>query len=116
MELTLKNARNAIKALSDDTRLRILNLVKDKEVSVTEICAVLKKKQPLISKHLTRLRLLGLVHDRRQGFNVYYYVSKNDSGEKIKLVKAIISRLSSIETFKKDTRELKNIRQSVKHK
>ena len=52
--MNLKTLRQILKACADDTRLRILNILKEKELTVKEICATLKISQPMISKHLTR--------------------------------------------------------------
>ena len=54
-------------ALSDETRLRLLSLMKDGEVCVCHLQGVLKTNQPKISRHLAYLRRAGLVEARRDG-------------------------------------------------
>jgi len=55
------------RALADRTRLRLLNLVADKEICVCYFVQILELSQPKISRHLAYLRRAGLVVARRQG-------------------------------------------------
>lgn len=59
-------------ALSDATRLRIINLLGAGEVSVGDLVTVLNESQPKISRHLAYLRSAGLVSVRRDGKWIYY--------------------------------------------
>lgn len=61
-----------LKALADESRLRILGLLTEKSASVDELSTYLGLKPPTISHHLSKLRDVGLVHMRPQG-NVHYY-------------------------------------------
>jgi ArsR family transcriptional regulator, arsenate/arsenite/antimonite-responsive transcriptional repressor len=60
------------KALGDKTRLRILALLKVRELCVCELTALLGMSQPAVSQHMRRLRSAKLVKERRQGQWVYY--------------------------------------------
>jgi ArsR family transcriptional regulator len=60
------------RALADRTRLRLLNLMGEKEVCVCYFVAVLKLSQPKISRHLAYLRRAGMVGTRRQGKWMHY--------------------------------------------
>ncbi|WP_347331117.1 metalloregulator ArsR/SmtB family transcription factor [Marinimicrobium locisalis] len=61
------------KALADDTRLKSLLLIeREGELCVCELMAALGLSQPMISRHLARLRREGLVLGRRQGQWVFY--------------------------------------------
>ncbi|MFU0832798.1 MAG: hypothetical protein ACFWUC_07655 [Oscillospiraceae bacterium] len=53
------------KRASDETRLRIMVLLAQKELAVCEICGILKLSQPKVSKHLAKLRDMGFVTDSR---------------------------------------------------
>ena len=82
--MTFKNLRQILKALADDNRIRILYLLKRHgELTVSKICSILKAKQPTTSKHLQRLRLLGIVSDRRAGSCVFYRINHISESEKI---------------------------------
>ena len=94
-----------MKALADDTRLRIVSLLCHQEMTVKRICNTLRVSQSTTSKHLTRLRLLKIVIDRRQGNFIYYKLNRDsDQG---KIVNFIISRFGDGETFSDDTKHLK---------
>jgi len=54
-------------ALSDGTRLRLLALMRESEVSVGFLSDQLGQSQPKISRHLAYLRSAGLVETRRDG-------------------------------------------------
>lgn len=60
------------KALSDPTRIRILNLLFKKEYSVNEIAETLELKQSTVSHQLRFLKNLRLVKYRREGTTLFY--------------------------------------------
>jgi ArsR family transcriptional regulator len=60
------------KALADSNRLRIVNILSQRELCVCDIQSVLGLSQPFISRHLAFLRRAGLVKDRREGARIYY--------------------------------------------
>jgi ArsR family transcriptional regulator, arsenate/arsenite/antimonite-responsive transcriptional repressor len=60
------------RALSDRTRLRILNLLGNGELCVCHIVAVLDVPQPTASRHLSYLRKAGLVVARKERLWSYY--------------------------------------------
>jgi ArsR family transcriptional regulator, arsenate/arsenite/antimonite-responsive transcriptional repressor len=60
------------RALSDPTRLRLLNLIADKEICVCYFVEILGFSQPKISRHLAYLRHAGIVAARRQGRWMHY--------------------------------------------
>ena len=78
--MTVKNIRMILKACAEDTRLRILNILHGRELTVKIICQALKVNQSVISKHLSKLRMLKMVVDKRIGNLVYYRLtSKKDT-------------------------------------
>jgi ArsR family transcriptional regulator, arsenate/arsenite/antimonite-responsive transcriptional repressor len=60
------------KAVSDPTRLRLLNLLRLGSICVCELHAVLRIPQPTASRHLAALRHAGLVEDCRSGSRIIY--------------------------------------------
>ena len=60
------------RALADETRLRILSLLRDGEVCVCHLQGSLRLPQPTISRHLAYLRKSGLVEARRDGVWMHY--------------------------------------------
>jgi ubiquinone/menaquinone biosynthesis C-methylase UbiE/DNA-binding transcriptional ArsR family regulator len=63
---------NFLKLLADPTRLRLLQLLEEDELSVAELQKILGMGQSRISSHLAQLKRAGVVEDRRSGKNVYY--------------------------------------------
>ena len=70
------------KVFSNSTRLEILNLLRDKELSVTELMGKTKLSQSNISQHLSIMKSKGIVVSNRKGTNIYY------SLENPKIIKA----------------------------
>lgn len=67
------------KALGDETRLRILELLKEHgELSVSDLCKEIEKEQGTISHHLACLRNCGLVTTRREGKSIIYSLNSED--------------------------------------
>jgi ArsR family transcriptional regulator len=60
------------RTLADRTRLRLLNLIADREICVCYFVEILKMSQPKISRHLAYLRRAGVVAARRQGRWMHY--------------------------------------------
>ncbi len=62
----------SLRALSDPTRMRLLRLLTEEELSVAEVQEILGMAQSRISASLAQLKREGLVVDRRVGKNVFY--------------------------------------------
>ncbi|MBM3126891.1 MAG: winged helix-turn-helix transcriptional regulator [Chloroflexi bacterium] len=65
------------KALADETRQKIMNLVCCRWLSVNEIVEKLKVTQPTVSHHLAILREADLVHMREEGKQTFYSLNQN---------------------------------------
>jgi len=77
LELLQQQARRAselMKALSHETRLMILCLLTEREMSVSELEQTIGLSQAAVSQQLTRLRLEKLVSARRDGRQIYYSI------------------------------------------
>lgn len=61
-----------MKAMADETRLRILVMLIDEELCVKELEKILKLAQSNVSRHLAKLHAAGLVSSRRAAQHVYY--------------------------------------------
>ena len=66
----------AIKALSDETRLRMLNLLLQKECCVCEVMQVLNISQTRASLNLSMLYDAGFLKLRKEGLWAYYSIDK----------------------------------------
>jgi ArsR family transcriptional regulator len=66
------------KALSDETRLRVIKLLEQGELCVCDITAALDMVQPKVSFHLSALKDAGLIKDRKQGKWIHYSLNDKD--------------------------------------
>jgi DNA-binding transcriptional ArsR family regulator len=68
-----KDLAELFKLLSDETRLRILYLLRQRhELNVRTLCHILRQSQPAVSHHLALLRVAGLIEMRRDGKHNFY--------------------------------------------
>jgi len=65
----------ALNLLGDESRLRLCALLRDRELSVTDLVRVTGLSQSRVSTHLARLREGGFVRDRRDGQHAFYALS-----------------------------------------
>src|SRR3954462_11996348 len=72
----MSSTLNFLRMLADPTRLRMILLLEQEELSVAELQEVLGMGQSRISSHLAQLKRAGLVGARRAGKNVYYGTAK----------------------------------------
>lgn len=68
----MEKLTNYFKLLSDETRLRIMVLLFHNEFCVCQITGITGLSQPNVSKHLARLRDMGLVKDERKEKYTFY--------------------------------------------
>ncbi len=68
----LQRAANLFRAMGDSPRLRILTLLAQRELCVTEIVQALKEKFSTVSQRLRILRTEGLIVRRREGTHIFY--------------------------------------------
>ena len=73
--LALNNAASIFHALSDETRLSLLDQLKRGEQCVCELTEVMKAGQSRLSFHLKVLKDAGLLLDRREGRWMYYSIN-----------------------------------------
>ena len=64
------------KALTDESRLRILNLLMQRETCVCDIETILNLSQSNVSRHLNKLKFSGLVDSRKQAQWIYYSLNE----------------------------------------
>ena len=72
MRDAVQQAADFLRSVGNSRRLMILCLLTDGTKTVTELCDAIGARQSLVSQHLTRLRLDGLVQANRQGHFVNY--------------------------------------------
>jgi len=92
------------KVFSNPTRSEILNLLRDKEMSVTDLIQKTKLSQANISQHLSVMKSKGIATSKRKGKNIYYEL------ENPKIIKAFdIIREVLAEKLKKNGKIIKEL-------
>lgn len=82
-------------ALADETRLRLLNVMRDREVNVNSFVEILGESQPKISRHLAFLRSAGVVEVRRDGKWIFYKISEPSNDFIAVVLEETLRRLTS---------------------
>lgn len=95
-------------ALSDGTRLRLLNLMADSEVCVCFFIEVLDQPQPTISRHLAFLRKAGLVADRRDGKWIHYRLTPPHDSVASLAFEGALEALRADPTMQRDLKKLES--------
>jgi ArsR family transcriptional regulator len=95
----MKDLLNVFKALSDETRLRILKLLEHGELCVCDIVAALNTIQPKVSFHLSTLKEAGLIRDRKQGKWIHYCIDDSDMFRRI-LILSVMERIEADSVLK----------------
>jgi len=63
------------KTLANPKRLQILNLLRHKEMSVSELASLMEIREANVSQHLSVMRQKGILVAKREGVNIYYRIS-----------------------------------------
>ncbi|RJQ53334.1 MAG: ArsR family transcriptional regulator [Nitrospiraceae bacterium] len=106
---------SVFKALSDETRLKMLKVFQKGEICVCDLVSVLDTSQPRISFHLNVLKEAGLIKDRKQGKWVHYSIDDSDMFRRFLVLSAMekipdgamtedFSRLKKVLTVKNKSR------------
>ena len=85
---------NLLRLLADPTRVRLLLLLEQEELSVAELQQILGMGQSRISSHLAQLKRAGVVSDRRVGKNVYYganHHGRNSQRERVEKITRLLA-------------------------
>lgn len=91
-----------LKALADESRLRILNLLMDREMCVCELEEVLGMSQSNVSRHLNRLRQSKVIEVRREAQWAYYRVSDDFSSCHGLLLRYLQEQMETQEDYRKE--------------
>src|SRR5205809_3217898 len=107
MKSTAERLENALAALADRTRLRLLNLMSDGEVCVCFFVEVLDQPQPKISRHLGFLRHAGLVTARREGKWMHYSIAMPEHPTVQRIFQQTLAALGADPEMQRDRSALK---------
>jgi DNA-binding transcriptional ArsR family regulator len=93
-----------LKSLSDETRLRILNLLYEQELCVCDVMAALRISQAKASRHLIYLKNAGLARDRKHAQWAYYALTRDEN--LLFLDHLVLNTLRTLEPYKTDLENL----------
>lgn len=80
METLLDPLVHVMKAVGEPTRLRILSVLRRRELSVSELCSLLDQSQPRVSRHLKLLTEAGLLERHAEGASAYFGLAAEGLG------------------------------------
>lgn len=101
----MKTLIQFFKLLSDETRLRIMMLLLQEKLCVCELQGLLDLSQPKVSKHLAKLRDVGVVEDEKIDKFVFYKLSNLDKDQKT-ILNEILSHIKSYPQLANDQLKL----------
>src|SRR3954469_18587027 len=88
---TLDDTLGILRAAAEETRLRILSLLTEGELSVSDLTDILGQSQPRISRHLKLLVEAGLVERHREGAWAFFRLT--DRGTALRIIRPTIESL-----------------------
>jgi ubiquinone/menaquinone biosynthesis C-methylase UbiE/DNA-binding transcriptional ArsR family regulator len=91
--LRFEALNTALKAAGEDTRLRVLMLLSEAELTVSDLTQILRQSQPRISRHLKLLVEAGLVERFREGAWAFFRLAER--GGPAELARTLVSRLDA---------------------
>jgi ubiquinone/menaquinone biosynthesis C-methylase UbiE/DNA-binding transcriptional ArsR family regulator len=101
----------ALKAAGEETRLRVLALLAEAELTVSDLTDILRQSQPRISRHLKLLVEAGLVERFREGTWAFFRLAEHGGGADV--ARALIERLNpGDQTIARDRERLSSVRQT----
>jgi ubiquinone/menaquinone biosynthesis C-methylase UbiE/DNA-binding transcriptional ArsR family regulator len=90
-QLPFAELTTTLKAAAEATRLRILALIAEAELTVTDLTAILRQSQPRLSRHLRLLTEAGLVQRHREGSWAFFRLG--EEGGTADIARAVIARI-----------------------
>ncbi len=90
------------KVFSNSTRLEVLDLLREKELSVTELIKKTKLNQANISQHLSIMKSKGIISSNRKGKNIHYKLTNPKIIEAFDIMREIL-----VERLKKNGKMIK---------
>jgi ubiquinone/menaquinone biosynthesis C-methylase UbiE/DNA-binding transcriptional ArsR family regulator len=110
-KLGFEALNTALKAAGEETRLRVLALLAEAELTVSDLTDILRQSQPRISRHLKLLVEAGLVERFREGTWAFFRLAEHGAGADV--ARALIERLEpGDQTVGRDHERLASVRQA----
>ena len=90
---SIARAVDSLKALADQNRIRIVEMLSQREMCAIELLGQLEISQPTLSHHMKVLALASIVRTRKTGAQVFYTVNR----ERLAELSALLGRLGGDE-------------------
>ncbi|MFC2083686.1 ArsR/SmtB family transcription factor [Bacteroidota bacterium] len=110
----MNNLAHVFKALSDINRIRILKMLEIRQLCVCEITEILHLATSTVSKHLSILREVNLIKDKKEGKWVNYYLNPDQTNEYIRhLLPLIRTWLPGDEIVSRDKKKVNSVNRNI---
>lgn len=106
------NVLEILKILSDENRLRIINLLKEHSLCVGEIQTILNITQSNASKHLEKLKNVGLIIYKKDAQWIYYKVNSEKLVEYPFVKQLLFADIKNNSIFQEDLNKLNKYKES----
>jgi len=84
--MDVKSQIKLLKALADETRIKIVQYLLDGEQCACTIVPAVGKAQPTVSQHLKILEEAGILESRREGVNIWYKIRSDQAIQILKIL------------------------------
>jgi len=110
-QLSFDALHDALKAAGEGTRLRVLALLSEGDLTVSDLCEILRQSQPRISRHLKLLADAGLVERFREGSWAFFRLG--ELGGRFALARDLVGRLDPTDAvLARDRERLAEVREA----
>ena len=99
----------ALKVLSDETRIRILKILEKRPAYLCQITAILGFSPSTVSTHLSKLKQFGFVKDRKEGVKVLFSLSRPKNRELFTVQKVVLEAAEDWDVVKADFEKMKKL-------
>ena len=103
-----KELLNILKAIADESRLRILCLLQKKELCVCEMENIMNAEQSNISRHLGKLKDRGLINSNKKGQFVFHSIDP-EIIDKYPFITSILEKALASGKYNSDAEKMKNL-------
>lgn len=109
------NIVNFLKAIADETRIRIISLIKYDEICVCKLMEILDMPQSTLSHHISILKNAGIIDAEKRGKWIYYSLNKkNVNNEKQNILNALYKSISKEKIVISDLKDYKKSEKQCK--
>lgn len=104
--MTCKHAATLLRAFGDPTRLRVLNILGQRDMTVGALARLLRCPRPRLSRHLQYLRARGIVDFDRRGNGAVYHLAPPQDGLHQRTLAAVLTGIADTREARRDSQRL----------